>query len=91
MAPAADDETVQAKEKVSIIIYFIEIYIYKFDKVQVCGWGINSVSTENYPNELHCVTTKYVPRDICNDADHYSGIVPQVTNLNLKLIFFTSY
>ena len=26
MAPAADDETVQAKEKVNLIIYFIEIY-----------------------------------------------------------------
>ena len=66
-------------------------YMLIFYKVQVCGWGINSVSTENYPNELHCVTTKYVPRDICNDADHYSGIVPQVKNLTLNFSMIVTF
>ena len=41
--------------------------------VRLCGWGNLLQSGTQYPDELHCLDTKYVPIETCNARDHYNG------------------
>ena len=43
--------------------------------IHVCGWGNTQIIGRNYPAELHCVNTKYVPKEICNSRESYEGVV----------------
>ena len=43
------------------------------DVIHVCGWGNTLVIGSNYPAELHCVDTRYVPVAKCNARDAYNG------------------
>ena len=43
--------------------------------MHVCGWGNTQVIGSNYPSELHCVDTKYVPVSVCNSRKHYNGAI----------------
>lgn len=45
------------------------------DPMRVCGWGNTLVIGSNYPAELHCVDTKYVPQSVCNARNHYNGAI----------------
>ena len=41
--------------------------------MHVCGWGNTQIIGSNYPAQLHCVDTKYVPVAVCNAKDSYNG------------------
>ena len=43
--------------------------------MRVCGWGNTQVVGSNYPDQLHCVDTKYVPVAVCNERKHYNGAI----------------
>merc|ERR1712184_223398 len=44
--------------------------------IDVCGWGnTNAIGASNYPAELHCVDTKYVPVATCNSRESYNGSI----------------
>merc|ERR1712202_51462 len=45
------------------------------DVIHVCGWGNTLVIGSNYPSELHCVDTKYVPVAKCNARTSYNGSI----------------
>jgi len=44
-------------------------------KVRICGWGTISYPNHNYPSGLHCVDTKIIDLEHCNDSDLYDGSV----------------
>ena len=45
------------------------------DVIHVCGWGNTLVIGSNYPAELHCVDTLYVPVSKCNARTSYNGSI----------------
>ena len=41
--------------------------------MRICGWGNLSQTSSQYPDELYCVDTKYIPVETCNAREHYNG------------------
>lgn len=41
--------------------------------MHICGWGNTLQIGSDYPDELHCVDTKYIPRQTCNGPTHYQN------------------
>ena len=52
-----------------------EEWIPENSPVRVCGWGNTEPGGSNYPEELHCIDTKYISRESCNYNGFYNGEV----------------
>jgi len=59
-------------------------------EVRVCGWGNTSIIGDNFPAELHCVNTKIVSVDVCNERAHYNGAILKV-KYSSEIIFNTKF
>lgn len=52
-----------------------EDWIPENSPVRVCGWGNTDAGGSSYPEELHCIDTKFISRESCNYNGFYNGEV----------------
>ena len=45
------------------------------ETVHICGWGKDTASGNEYPDELHCVNVELINHNSCNGPLSYDGTV----------------